>query len=104
MLLLFWEYTFIYPHIHIPYPLRKCSTPTLGEATQKYSLCLYSTSPIKLQLFQLILPTTISALKGFTIKKREKRKERGQKSQKKRKTTKSLFSKLGKYFIPKEQL
>ena len=34
---------------HIPHALRKCSTPTLGEETQKY-LMSHSTYPIKLQL------------------------------------------------------
>jgi hypothetical protein len=67
MLLLPLKYAFIHPHIHIPYPLRKYSTPTLGEDTQKNIHCHYvfSTYPIKLQLFQLILPTTIGALKGL---------------------------------------
>jgi len=54
----------------------------------------FSTYPIKLDLFQLKLPTAISALKGLAdLKKERKRKERGQKSQKKReKIAKSLFS------------
>ena len=30
----------IHSSIHIAHPLRKCSTPTLGEDTQKYSLLL----------------------------------------------------------------
>ena len=54
----------IHSPIHIPHQLRKCSTPTLGEDTQKYSMS-YSTYPIKLQIFQLILPTAISALRGL---------------------------------------
>jgi len=54
----------IHSPIHIPHPLRKCSTPTLGEDTQKYSMS-YSTYPIKLQIIHLIFPTVISALKGL---------------------------------------
>ena len=47
----------------------------------------YSTYPIKLQLFQLMLPTSTSALKGLAdlyLKNDDKKKERGQKSQCKR--------------------
>ena len=51
----------IHPSTH---PLRKCSTPTLGEDTQKYSMS-YSIYPIKLKLSQLILPIAISVLKGI---------------------------------------
>ena len=67
----------------------------------------YSTYPIKLHLFQLILPTVISALKGLAdLKKERKRKERGQKSQRKRKEKDNqvLILRLGRYVIPKEQL
>jgi len=36
----------------------------------------FSTFPIKLQLFQLILPIAISAFKGLAIKKGEEKKKR----------------------------
>jgi len=65
MLLLPLEYTFLHSSTHIQHPLRKCSTPTLGEDTQKYSMS-YSTYPIKPQLSHLILPTVIIELKGMT--------------------------------------
>jgi len=67
-----------------------------GRRHKKYSMS-YSTYLIKLQIFQLILPTIISALKGLADLKiereRERKKERGQKvpMQKKRKTAKSLI-------------
>ena len=95
----------IHSPIHIPHPLRKCSTPTLGEDTQKYSMS-YSTNLIKLQLFKLILPIVISAIKGWLMyKKRDKKKERGQKSQcKKKKDNQVLVLRLGRYVILKEQL
>jgi len=68
----------------------------------KISVMSYSTYPIKLQLFWLILPIAISALKGLVdlkMERKEKKKEKernekkeDKKSPKKRKTTKSLFS------------
>jgi len=64
MLLLPKEYAFLHSPTHIPRPLRKCSTPTLGEDTQKYSMSYY-TYPIKPQLSQLILPTVVIELKGM---------------------------------------
>jgi len=58
---------FLHPPTYIPHPLRKCSTPTLGGNTHKISIAIvsYSTYPIKLKLFYLILPSIISALKGL---------------------------------------
>jgi len=97
MLLLPWEYAFLHSPTHIPHPLRKCSTPTLGEDTQKYSI-YYSTYPINPQLSQLILPTIIIELKGMADlkRKREKREKERKRTkvpmQKKRKTAKSMFS------------
>ena len=78
----------IHSLIHITHPLRKYSTPTLGEDTQQYSLCLF---PLKLQLFQLILPTVISALKGLADLKKRKIKERRKKSQKEKKDNQVLI-------------
>jgi len=55
------------------------------------SIISFSTYPIKLQLFQLTIPTTISALKGLVIQKKEKIKEREQKSQKRKKKQPSPY-------------
>jgi len=70
------------------------------------AIMCYSTYLIKLQLFQLILPTVISALKGLADlkkrKKREKRKERGQKSQKKMRDNQVLILRIGRYVVPNE--
>jgi hypothetical protein len=80
----------------------------------KISVMSYCTYPIKLQLFLLILPIAISALKGLVdLKKgekgkekreREKRKERGQKVPKEKKDNQVLILILGRYVIPKEKL
>jgi len=53
----------------------------------------YSTYPIKLQLFQLILPVVICTLKGLAdlYKMRKERKRTKVPVQKKRKTAKLLF-------------
>jgi len=67
----------------------------------------FSTYPIKLQLFQLILPTAISALKGLAdLKKRRKGEKKRKRTNvpKERKSSQVLIFTLGMYVIPKEQL
>jgi len=66
----------------------------------KIVIISYSTYPIKLNIFQLILSIVISALKGWLILKKREKKERGQKSQYKRKERQPSFFRLGSYVIP----
>ena len=94
--------------IHIPHPLRKCFTPTVGEDTQKYPLCLI---PLihKAVVIAVDTPYCYRCIKrvGWSIKKEKReKKERGQRSQSKRKERQlsPYFFRLGRYVIPKEQL
>ena len=67
----------------------------------------YSTYPIKLQLFQLMLPTAISALKGLAdLCLKNEKKERKDKSPnaKEKKDSQVLVLRLGSYVIPNEQM
>jgi len=75
MLLLPWEYAFIHPHST---SIQKMFYSYTRRRHSKISVAIisFSTYSIKLQLFQLILPTTISALKGLAVKKNKKRRKR----------------------------